>query len=269
MAPTTAATEDPARPGAVPAPVVPAPVVPAPVVPGPALTGPARVGRPPRIDRDAIAAAVLDIGLDRASMKAVAERLGVSVPGLYHHVRNRKELPLLAAERSLAQVQVPEDRGQHWSEWLREWGRYSRASLVDDPELFNQFLSGALSWDSMVEVIDSVILVLTGQGFSPQQAMAAWDAVGRVALGSVAETIRQRAALAAGHPWAAELHRILAGRGPGELSGVRAVVGWAPHSDEEFEDDLTTVLVGIAVRRGEAWRDIADRAPQTTMGSSA
>lgn len=225
-----------------------------------------RVGRPPRIDRDAIAVAVLEIGLDRASMKAVAEHLGVSVPGLYHHVRNRKELLLLAAERSLANVRLPEDRGQHWSEWLREWARYSRGSLVDEPELFTQFLSGALSWDSMVDVIDSVILVLTRQGFTAVEAQAAWDAVGRVALGSVAETIRQRAAAEGGRPRAAEVHRILAQRQRGELTGVRAVVDWDPHSEEEFEEDLTTLLVGIAVRRGEPWQEIA---AHTTMGSSA
>jgi AcrR family transcriptional regulator len=231
-----------------------------PAVSGP-TAAPGRVGRPPRIDRDAIAAAVLDIGLERASMKAVAERLGVSVPGLYHHVRNRKELLLLAAERSMADVRVPEDRGQHWSEWLREWARYSRASLADDPELFNQFLSGALSWDSMVEVIDSVILVLNRQGFTPVEAKAAWDAVGRVALGSVVETIRQRAATRAGHPRAAELHKILARRDRASLSGVRAVVDWVPHPDAELEEDLTTLLVGIAVRRGEPWVDITSAAP--------
>jgi AcrR family transcriptional regulator len=248
-----------------------APPEPAPSTEAPPARVAGRVGRPPRIDRDAIAAAVLDIGLDRSSMKAVAEHLGVSVPGLYHHVRNRKELLLLAAERSLAKMRLPEDRGQHWSEWLREWSRYSRASLVDDPELFNQYLSGALSWDSMVEVVDSVLRVLTRQGFSPVEAKAAWDAVGRVALGSVADTIRQRAAAESGRPRAAELHRILARRDRDDLAGVRAVVDWAPHPEEEFEAELTTLLIGIAVRRGEPWSDIA-AAPgpaQTTIGSSA
>src|ERR1700723_2087576 len=85
-----------------------------------------RVGRPARIDRQAIADAVLELGLAQSNMKTVAERLGVSVPGLYHHVRNRKELLLLAAERSMAQLQLPNHEGKHWSEWLREWARYSR-----------------------------------------------------------------------------------------------------------------------------------------------
>ena len=64
--------------------------------------GRGKVGRPARIDRTAIAEAVLDLGLDGISMKAVADHLGVSVAGLYHHVANRRELLVLAAEHSLA-----------------------------------------------------------------------------------------------------------------------------------------------------------------------
>lgn len=220
-------------------------------------TGRRRVGRPPRIDRDAIADAVLEIGLEQCSMKSVAAHLGVSVPGLYHHVANRKELLLLAAERSMASLPLPEDRGQHWSEWLREWARYSRSSFVDDPEILTQFLSGALSVERMVDVIDSVIQVLTGQGFEPHEAMEAWDAVGRCALGAAVEAIRQHAGAEAGRPLVPEVHRLLAERPPEDLPGVRAVfAGYDKDLIAEFEEDLTTLLVGIAVRRGEPWEPV-------------
>ena len=72
---------------------------------------PNKVGRPARIDRDAIAEAVLELGLDGISMKAVADHLGVSVAGLYHHVSNRRELLVLAAERSLS----PRRRRRTWA----------------------------------------------------------------------------------------------------------------------------------------------------------
>lgn len=228
-----------------------------------------RVGRPPRITRDDIAAAVLELGLGRSSMKAVAEHLGISVPGLYHHVRNRRELLELAAERSLSRVQLPEDRGQHWSEWLREWARWSRAALVEEPELFHQYVTSALTSEQTVEVLDSVIRVLARQGFTPRQAVAAFDAVAHCALGSVAEALRHRAAMEAGRPLGVEVRRILAQKGPDELPGVRAVVGGAGHGsspgglertnaelEAEFEEGLTSLLVGIAVRRGEEWKAV-------------
>jgi AcrR family transcriptional regulator len=218
---------------------------------------PRRVGRPARIDKDAIAKAVLEIGLDQSSMKAVAEHLGVSVPGLYHHVRNRKELLLLAAQRSMAQMQLPSHDGMHWSEWLREWGRYSRNAFIEEPEVLGQFLSGAVSWERVVEVIDSVIGVLTQQDFTPASALAAWDAVGSCAVGSAVAAIRHRAAVESGHPPKSEWHRVLGQRPADELTGARSVVeNVGENLEAEFEEELTTLLVGIAARRGESWEAI-------------
>jgi AcrR family transcriptional regulator len=225
----------------------------------PAATRP--VGRPARIDREAIADAVLEIGLGNASMKAVAEHLGVSVPGLYHHVRNRNELLLLAAERSMATMALPEHRGEHWAEWLRQWARYSRSAMVEEPQVFEQFLAGAVSWERLVEVADHVIGVLTRQGFTPLEALAAWDAVGRLALGAAAEAVRVGEASRSGRPPVAEWHRILSSAGPHELVGARAVLearDW--DLEAAFEDELTTLLVGISVRRGEPWEHLTEPA---------
>ena len=213
-----------------------------------------RVGRPARIDKDAIAEAVLEIGLERSSMKAVAEHLGVSVPGLYHHVRNRKELLLLAAQRSMAQMRLPNHEGKHWSAWLREWGRYSRNAFIEEPEVLGQYLSGAVSWEQVVEVADSVIQVLTPQGFTAASAMAAWNAVGTCAVGSAVAAIRHRSAVRSGQPPIAEWHRVLAQRPADELLGARSLLdGIGENQEADFEEELTTILVGIAARRGESW----------------
>jgi AcrR family transcriptional regulator len=201
------------------------------------LPAPRRVGRPARIDRDAIAEAVLVIGLDKSTMKAVAEHLGVSVPGLYHHVRNRKELLLLAAQRSMDQLQLPTHEGKHWSEWLREWGKYSRQAFIDEPQVLGQFLSGAVSWERVVEVTDSVILILTRQGFTPASALAAWDVVGSCAIGSAVAAIRHRSDEEAGYPPGRERQRLHGGES----------------LEATYDEELTTLLIGIAVRRGEPW----------------
>jgi len=220
-----------------------------------------KVGRPPRIDRAAIAEAVLDLGLDGISMKAVADHLGVSVAGLYHHVGNRRELLVLAAEYSIARVPAPEDHGQHWDEWLREWARHVYSSFVEEPEVLSQFLSGALRWESMVTVIDSVIQVLGRAGFDPIAAMEAFDTVAFYAVGAAAHELRRRGAAAEGRSTMVELHRMVAAQPPEELAGVRALLAVPPISGTtSFEDQLTTVLVGIAARRHEDWRPIVDRA---------
>jgi AcrR family transcriptional regulator len=223
-----------------------------------------RIGRPPRIDRTAIAEAVLELGLDGISMKAVADHLGVSVAGLYHHVANRRELLVLAAERSLSRARTPEDRGQHWDEWLREWARHVYRSFVDEPEILSQWMTGALKWESMVDVIDSVILVLERADFDPPQAVAAFDTVARYAVGAAVHEIRRLGAMREGRSTLADLHATTAMR-PGELVGVEALLATPPLPlTNEFDDGLTAVLAGIAVRRGEDPAALLVRAAHST-----
>jgi len=229
-----------------------------------------KVGRPARIDRTAIAEAVLDIGLDGISMKAVADHLGVSVAGLYHHVGNRRELLVLAAEYSLSRVAAPEDTGQHWDEWLREWARHVHRSFVEEPEILVQFMNGGLRWDAMGEFVDSVIRVLGRAGFDPIEAMAAFDTLAQCAVGAAVQVIRERAAAEEGRSLLSELHGIVAVCRADELVGLRALLDLPLiRTGPDFEDHMTTVLVGLAVRRGEDWEPIAERGSHTPASADA
>jgi AcrR family transcriptional regulator len=212
---------------------------------------PRRVGRPARIDRDRIARAVVEIGFEDATMKRVAEHLGVSVPGLYYYVRGREDLLHLAAEYSLARTALPEDHGQHWATWLREWARYMRSSMAE-PELMEHYISGEVSEERMIDVIGTALDVLLREGFEPAAALAAWEAIAGMALGSAIEDLRHRETTNAGRPWAARLHANLAQRPADEHQALRLVVDQEsrPDRDAVFEERVTTLLVGIAVRHG-------------------
>lgn len=210
-----------------------------------------RVGRPARISRRDIAEAALELGLDDdLTMKRVAEHLGVSVPGLYHWVNGRDELLRLAAEQALSRVRLPEDTGQHWATWLREWARYTRTVLAERPELLNQFVTGGLDDDRLIEVIGRTLDVLNRDGFDPDAAFAAWEAVSTMALGAAVDDIREAAAEDDGRPWPARVFASLARREADELTTLRTIMaaGYERDRDGSFEARLTTVLVGIAVR---------------------
>lgn len=213
-----------------------------------------RVGRPPRIDRAAIADAVLELGLDDVTMRRVADHLGVSVPGLYHYVKGRDDLLRLAAEQALSRVRLPEDEGQHWATWLREWARYTRDVLAAQPELVNQFISGGLDDDRLIEVIGRTLDVLHRDGFEPDAALDAWEAVSTLALGAAIDEIRERSAEADGRPWPARIFAALVRRQPTELPTLRTIMasGYQRDRDAAFESHLTTTIVGIAVRHGLA-----------------
>ena len=210
---------------------------------------PRSVGRPARIDHDAIAQAVIEIGFEDATMKRVAEHLGVSVPGLYYYVRGRDDLLRLAAEYSLARTPLPVDVGQHWATWLREWSRYTRASMAE-PELMDLYRSGGVDTDRMIDVIGSALDALCRHGFTPEQALLAWDATSNVGLGSAVADLRERALTTAGRPWLARVHAALAQRDPEEQPSLRALVdrGGGADRDDAFEERLTTMIIGLAVR---------------------
>ena len=215
-----------------------------------------KVGRPARLDREMIARAACEIGLDRVTMKSVAEKLGVSVPGLYHHVEGRDDLMRLATEYSAARINYPNDLGQHWSEWLMEWARHAYEAFVAQPEMLNQFQRGPYGVDRMVVHVDAVVGFLTQQGFTEVDALEAWNLTNRCAVGAALHTIRQAET---GTDRLAEYHRALAARAPNELPNLRRLVAVLGDASPPLEDEIATVLVGIAVRRGEAWEPILER----------
>ena len=79
---------------------------------------PRRVGRPPRISREAIIDAVLDLGLDGVTTSAVAARLGVDQSTLYGHVKNREDMLDAAADAAIGRSSWPQPGAGTWREHL-------------------------------------------------------------------------------------------------------------------------------------------------------
>jgi AcrR family transcriptional regulator len=203
------------------------------------------VGRPPRISRQAIAEAAAEVGLEDLTLKAVAERLGVSVPSLYHHVDGRDDLVRLAAEHTAQQRHRPVDTGQHWSVWLLEWARWNREAFLDEPGLLGQYIDGALTFEAIVDNAEAILAGLCRQGFTAVDAQAAYELVSSCAIGRAVSDLRRRRGSPSlpdpgpDHPHLRELFR----------AGV----------ERDFDTAVTVVLRGIAAERGERWASIARR----------
>lgn len=214
-----------------------------------------RPGRPPRIDRAAIAAAAGEIPLDELTLRSVAERLGVSVPGLYHYVSGREDLIRLAAEQSALRLTMPVDHGQHWAVWFFEWAAYIRRAFVRDPELLKHFIDGAIGAEVMAPSIDSAIGLCVRQGFTARQAMEAYDLVSGCALGSAIALIRAERNRREGSSFDLEVRSLIA-RGF-QLPQLSLTLEEEPVPDQvRFRRQITTVLAGIAALRGEPWAGI-------------
>ena len=220
----------------------------------------AKVGRPARISRESIAQAASEIGLSDLTLRAVADRLGVSIASLYHHVESKDDLLRLAAEQAAARRPIPRDDGQHWATWLFEWAVYNRDAFVAEPALLGQYLDGAIGAEVIAENSDAILAPLVRQGFGVVEAQSAYQLVTSCALGSAVHAIREQRAVAVGRPEATAIRDVLAARDPGDLPHLRALLdGIAASPLDSFETRIVTVLAGIAVRRGDDWTDIAAR----------
>lgn len=212
-----------------------------------------RIGRPPRIDRETIARAVVEIGFDEVTMKRAADHIGVSVPGLYHYVKGRDDLIRLAADYAVSAVDLPVYSGQTWQEWLREWGRYVDRSMSDRPEVFQHFLTAGLDDGRVLEVMGTAIERLVEAGLTPGQAIEAWQAVASVALGAAANRIRERAATEQGHPWPSRVHAVLARLDPDQFPAMHEIAAaHLPRSGDALERQLDIVILGIEARLASA-----------------
>ena len=205
-----------------------------------------------------IAEAAHDIGLDGLTLRAVADRLGVSIAALYHHVSGKDDLMRMAAEYSASTVPVPRDEGQHWAVWLYEWAAYNRDAFVAEPGLLAQYLDGAISTESIAGRVDTILGGLVRQGFSIVEANAAYELVSTCALGTAVTTLRARQAADAGLALRDVQQALVALSERDDLRHVRdllaATASTGGHAS--FRSQVATLLAGIAVRRGEDWATI-------------
>jgi AcrR family transcriptional regulator len=218
--------------------------------------GPRRIGRPPRIDRAAIARTAGELPLEELTVRAVAERLGVSVPTLYHYVSGRDELLRMAAEQFGLRLTLPRDEGQHWAVWCYQWADYIRRAFVADAELLKQYIDGALGARVMADHIEAAIALCVRQGFSEEDAFGLYELISECALGAAISQIRADRIAAAGQSLDAGLRRLLTDR---PLPHVERLLSRAPLHGPPFAERVAAVLAGVAVLRGEDAPDVVHR----------
>jgi TetR/AcrR family tetracycline transcriptional repressor len=145
-----------------------------------------RPGRPARIDRESIVRAAVELaaeaGAEQVTMTSVAERLGVAMPALYYHVSSREELLGLVGTSVLQRITVPDLA--EWDEWLLAFARALRARALQDPGLVN---TTPITAHGLVDVplVEGALQRLVTAGFSPKEALLAFDDVVATTIDSV------------------------------------------------------------------------------------
>lgn len=211
------------------------------------------VGRPRRLTLDQVLDAALELGLDDLTMAAVANRLGVGVAVLYSYVKNREDLLGLAAIRAAQRHDFPEDRGQHWAEYIADYARALYELLTTHSQSIINFMEGGLGPEAQLDSSEAWAAAMTKRGFTPEEALELLGIVGQLVLGCAASAIHARSLSMSGTSYAEAALRAVGNRPEEELPLLRQHINAFANVTEygRWEDSLRLLLDGVAARRGE------------------
>lgn len=109
-------------------------------------------------------------GLEKLSMRRIAQELDVQAASLYSHYRTKEELLSDVANEAMAHVDVSEFEGGDWRAGLIAWARSYRAALAEHPNLLPVIASGPGRREEALRRADAVHGGLVGAGWPPRFA---------------------------------------------------------------------------------------------------
>ncbi|MFT3886678.1 MAG: TetR family transcriptional regulator [Arachnia sp.] len=211
-------------------------------------------GRPPRVTREAIARAVLEVGFPRLTFAAVRERLGVGESTLFRHAKDRDELVRIGLDYAIAQVTWPPLEGP-WREVIEAYAVAAWHAWAAHPGSATEATRGVVP-RGMLRLMDDLCAVLMRQGFSTENAVLACDVVFDLVTDNRRGIEHLDAATADPGPGRAQLHELWAhdhgdadegSATPAERAAIHAALAAAITADplDWFLGKLRVVLEGV------------------------
>jgi AcrR family transcriptional regulator len=199
---------------------------------------------------DAALALADEGGLDAVSMRAVAQRVGVTAMALYPHFSGKEALLDGLVGRVLAELPRPDPRGS-WQERLSEMAHAVRELAHRHPSVVPLLFSRPAVTPDAVRVVDAIYQALLDAGVPPDQVARLERMLSTFVLGYAVSEVGGR--FAGGTLGTRERRGQLSGA---ELPAHHQLGSWldAPWSwDAEFEADLAglTQLILLAAGPGQ------------------
>jgi AcrR family transcriptional regulator len=208
---------------------------------------------------DAAMALADDKGLDAVTMRAVAERTGVTPMALYPHVGSKAELldqllGRLASEIMPAGPGAGNTGGQDWRERLRGLARRGRQLIHDHPWAAVLLFTRPAVTPDMARVTDEIYASLLEAGVPAPEVLRLERMLSTVIMGYAASEVGGR--FGARGRERARRGEVVAAAREGRLPAHVALARWLERPvdwDTEFETDLDDLLglVESFVSRGD------------------
>lgn len=153
------------------------------------VLSPRRSGRPrrPRLDRERIAEAALELiderGWAACTMSALAARLGVRAPSLYHHIDGQDQIVDLVRELVIARIIDPSESGLEWREAFFAFGvSYYRAFALH-PNTIQTLSTTPIHDPTSFRMYEGFLRMMHGAGWDLDRAYEAMIGLEHLALG--------------------------------------------------------------------------------------
>jgi len=130
------------------------------------------------LDRESVVRTALrlldQVGLYGLTLRKLATELGVRAPALYWHFKNKQELldemATTVFADSIREFGMP-DESRLWSEWVMEYGKTLRRTLLRYRDGAKMFSGTYLTDPSMYAPMEAALRKLTRDGFSLSDAV--------------------------------------------------------------------------------------------------
>jgi AcrR family transcriptional regulator len=187
--------------------------------------------------------AVRELGLDELSLRALAQRLGVTPMALYNHVEDAAALRRAVVAAVLARVPAVESKGL-FAERARRWASAARPVLAEHPGVARHVLTHWFELEAPLDWVEALLAAAEAHGLRGFYAVAAVNALFTFVLMRVeAEEAVRRAGVVR--------RRLAIDRDPARWRRLKAHAREyeIARLDLHFEYGLETLLSGIERRR--------------------
>lgn len=208
------------------------------------------MGRPPRLSREAICQAALELlaetGTGEFTLRALGDRLGVDATAVYRHFADKDDLLLEIGDRSLAPVTHGFRSTADPISDIRRLCLRLRATLITSPITLSIVAAGPTRRENELHITEIVLAALERAGLSPRRAAVAYHALIEYTLGSawldapLASAGADRAKTY--ERWRSDYARLDATSFPSTVTTAKDLY---PSSNSVFEAGLDALLSGL------------------------
>ncbi len=199
------------------------------------------------LDRQRIVDTALGIidadGIAGLTFRRLADELGVTPMSLYWHVADKAELMELVGHQVLAEVRVPESRGD-WREQLADVHRAMFVSFMRHPNTVDILIGRARFGPRGIALFERILAILLGAGFTPAAAFDAYQSLYLFSLGFMATSSRSPEFRDVQRQGRAYMLSLPVERFP-SIREVAPVIGQRP-LQQQLEIGLAVVIKGLA-----------------------